>query len=131
MLNSPFENGLKLMEAQQQLAARSLINLIEMISTTSHRYAAETSALTQEAMDLLNAAARPQDAASLAELQKKWAEACLKYSQNQSRAAMAFLEQCGLQAMTMAAQNAARDVERRAAESNQADGGATPKADKD
>ncbi len=103
MINSPFENGLKLMEAQQQLAARSLINLIEMISTTSHRYAAEQAAFTQETIELMNAAARPQDAASLAELQKRWAETCLKYSQNQSRAAMAFVEQCGLQALSMAA----------------------------
>lgn len=106
MTISPFENGLKLMEAQQQLAARSLINLIEMISTTSHRYAADTQAFTQDTIDLMNAAARPQDAASIAELQQKWAQTCLKYSQNQSRAAMAFVEQCGQQALSMAARRA-------------------------
>ncbi len=103
---SPFENGLRLMEAQQQLAARSLINLIEMVSTTSHRYAADTSAFTQEAVELMNAAAKPQDAASLAELRTRWAQTCVKYSQSQSRAAMAFVEQCGLQALSMAARRA-------------------------
>ena len=106
MTSSPFENGLRLMEAQQQLAARSLINLIEMISSTSHRYAADTTAFTKDALELMNAAAKPQDAASLAALQKQWTETCVKYSQNQSRAAMAFVEQCGQQALNMAARKA-------------------------
>ena len=100
---SPFENGLRLMEAQQQLAARSLINLIEMVSTTSHRYAEQTSNFTREAVELMNEAAARHDPASLAELQRKWSETCLKYGQNQTRAAMAFVEQCGAQALTMAA----------------------------
>ena len=109
MNSSPFENGLRLMEAQQQLAARSLIHLIEMISTTSHRYAAETTSFTQEALDLMRAAAQTRDPAALAELQQKWAQTCLKYSQNQSRAATAFVEQCGQQALNTAARNAARN----------------------
>ncbi len=100
---SPFESGLRLMEAQQQLAARSLINLIEMISTTSHRYAEGTSDFTREALDLMNAAAQKHDPASLAELQRQWSETCVKYGQNQTRAAMAFVESCGLQALNVAA----------------------------
>jgi hypothetical protein len=106
MTSSPFENGLKLMEAQQQLAARSLINLIEMISTTSHRYASDTTSFTQEALDLMRAAAQTRDPAALADLQKTWAATCMKYGQNQSRAAMAFVEQCGLQALNTAARHA-------------------------
>ncbi|ESQ77754.1 phasin [Asticcacaulis sp. AC402] len=108
MTSSPFENGLRLMEAQQQLAARSLIHLIEMISTTSHRYASETNAFTEEALDLMRDAAQTRDPAALAELQQKWAQTCLKYGQNQSRAAMTFVEQCGQQALNTAARRAAR-----------------------
>ena len=100
---SPFESGLRLMEAQQQLAARSLINLIEMVSTTSHRMTADSTAFTQDALKLMNEAATTRDPSSLGDLQKKWAETCLKYSQNQTRASMAFVEQCGLQALTVAA----------------------------
>ena len=100
---SPFESGLKLMEAQQQLAARSLINLIEMVSTTSHRMASDTNAFTQDALKLMNEAAANHDPSSLSDLQKKWTETCLKYSQNQTRASMAFVQQCGLQALNVAA----------------------------
>ncbi len=102
---SPFESGLRMMEAQQQLAARSLINLIEMISTTSHRYAQDTSDFTRDALDLMNDAARQHDPASLADVQKRWSETCLKYGQTQTRAAMAFVEQCGLQALNVAARS--------------------------
>lgn len=102
---SPFENGLRLMEAQSQLAARSLINLIEMISTTSHRYAQETGDFTRAALDLMNQASRQHDPASLADLQRKWSETCVKYGQNQTRAAMAFVESCGQQALNVAARS--------------------------
>ena len=100
---SPFESGLRLMEAQQQLAARSLINLIEMVSTTSHRMASDTTAFTQDALKLMNEAATTRDPSSLGDLQKKWADTCMKYSQTQTRASMAFVEQCGLQALNVAA----------------------------
>ena len=99
---SPFENGLRLMADQQQRAARSLINLIEMISTTSHRYAEDTAAFTQEAITLMNEAAAKRDPASMAELQKKWAATCLKYGQDQTKATMTFVEQCGKQALNVA-----------------------------
>ena len=102
---SPFEAGLRLMEAQQQLAARSLLNLIEMISTTSTRMASDTSAFSQEALRLMNAASGARDPASLAALQKEWAETCLKYGQNQTQASMAFMQQCGLQAISAAARS--------------------------
>lgn len=100
------------METQQQLAARSLLNLIEMVSTTSHRYAADTSAFTQEAMDLMREAAQTRDPAALAALQQRWAQTCLKYGQNQGQAAMSFVEQCGQQALTMAAQNANQNAKK-------------------
>ncbi|CAL4866351.1 hypothetical protein MMA231_00591 [Asticcacaulis sp. MM231] len=100
---SPFENGLRLMADQQQRAARSLINLIEMISTTSHRYAQDTTAFTQEALALMNEAAKKQDPSAIAELQKQWAATCLKYGQDQTKATMQFVEQCGKQALTVAA----------------------------
>ncbi|ESQ84819.1 hypothetical protein AEAC466_07110 [Asticcacaulis sp. AC466] len=105
---SAFENGLRLMADQQQRAARSLINLIEMISTTSRRYAEDTTAFTQEALNLMNEAAHltkdgNRDAAAVADLQKKWAETCLKYGQDQTKATMHFVEQCGRQALTVAA----------------------------
>lgn len=99
---SPFENGLRLMADQQQRAARSLINLIEMISATSHRYAQDTAAFTQEAMALINEASTKQDAASMADLQKRWAATCLKYGQDQTKATMTFVEQCGKQALNVA-----------------------------
>jgi len=99
---SPFENGLRLMADQQQRAARSLINLIEMISTTSHRYAEDTAAFTQEAIALMNEAAARHDAASMSDLQKRWAATCLKYGQDQTRATMSFVEQCGRQALNVA-----------------------------
>ncbi len=102
---TPFEQGLRLMEAQQQRATRSLINLIEMISTTSRRYAEDTSAFTRDAMALMNEAAAGRDTKSVSDLQKKWAETCVKYSQNQTRATMAFVEQCGLQALNVAAKH--------------------------
>jgi len=103
---SPFEHGLRLMEAQQERATRSLINLIEMISTTSHRYAQDTTAFTRDAMALINEASTQRDAQALSDLQKKWAETCVKYSQNQTRATMAFVEQCGLQALNVATKSA-------------------------
>jgi len=103
---SPFENGLRLMKAQQQLAARSLINLIEMISTTSHRYASDTTAFTQEALALMNEASQKRDPSALADLQKRWTAVCLKYGQDQTRAGMSFVEQCGLQALNAAVKDA-------------------------
>ena len=105
---SPFESGLRMMEAQQQLAARSLINLIEMISTTSHRMASDTSDFSREAIELMNEAAKKHDPASLAELQQKWSATCMKYGQTQTRAAMSFVEQCGLQALNVAAKTPAK-----------------------
>ncbi len=99
----PFETGLRMMGAQQQLAARSLINLIEMISTTSRRYAEGTSSFTREAYDLMKEATETRDPAALAELQQKWARTCLKYGQDQTRASMTFVEQCGKQALNSAA----------------------------
>jgi len=101
--SSPFEKGFRLMGAQQQLAARSLINLIEMISTSSHRYARETTSFTREALELVNEAARTRDAKALHALQQKWTETCLKYGQDQTRATMSFVEQCGLQALNVSA----------------------------
>lgn len=104
---SPFESGLRLMEAQQQLAARSLINLIEMVSVTSHRMATDTTAFTQDALKLMNEAAATRDPEALSALQKQWTETCLKYGQNQTRASMAFVEHCGLQALNVAAKTPA------------------------
>ncbi|HVZ30203.1 MAG TPA: phasin [Asticcacaulis sp.] len=101
--DGPFGNPLRMMGAQQQLAARSLVNLIEMISTTSHRYAEETAAFTHDALDLMREASVTRDPSALAELQQKWAQTCLKYSQDQTRATMAFVEQCGKQALSTAA----------------------------
>ncbi|MDV6332226.1 phasin [Asticcacaulis sp. 201] len=110
MMSTPsaFEHGLRLMADQQQRAARSLINLIEMISTTSRRYAEDTTAFTQEALNLMNEAAQitkdgKRDPAAVADLQKKWADTCLKYGQDQTKATMHFVEQCGKQALTVAA----------------------------
>lgn len=104
--SSPFESGLKMMEAQSQLAARSLINLIEMISASSHRYAEETGHFTREALTLMNEAASVRDATALADLQKRWAETCLKYGQERTAATMQFVEQCGQQALSVAARHA-------------------------
>ena len=53
-------------------------------------------------------AAQTRDPAALADLQQKWAQTCMKYGQNQSRAAMTFVEQCGLQALNTAARHAPR-----------------------
>jgi len=100
--SSPFDKGLKMMSAQQELAARNLVNLIEMISTSSHRYAKDTTSLTQEAVDLMKEAAKTKDVTGLASLQKQWAEAVIKYGQDQTRASVSFLEQCGQQALNMA-----------------------------
>jgi hypothetical protein len=100
--SSPFDKGLKMMSAQQELAARNLVNLIEMISTSSHRYAKDTTALTQEAMDLMKAASQTKDVTGLAGLQKQWADAVVKYGQDQTRASVSFLEQCGQQALNVA-----------------------------
>jgi len=99
---SPFEQGLKMMGAQQQLAARSLVNLIEMISASSHRYAQETTDFTRDALSLMQEAAKTRDPAALRELQGQWAKTCVKYGQNQTRATMNFVEQCGLQALSAA-----------------------------
>lgn len=99
----PFESGLRMMGAQQQLAARSLINLIEMISTTSRRYAEDTQAFTRDAYELMREASETRDPASLSELQQKWARTCLKYGQDQTKATMTFVEQCGKQALNSAA----------------------------
>jgi len=103
---SPFESGLKMMEAQSQLAARSLINLIEMISASSHRYAEETGNFTREALSLMNEAATARDPAQVSELQKRWTETCLKYGQERTAATMQFVEQCGQQALNVAARHA-------------------------
>jgi hypothetical protein len=100
---SPFEKGLRLMGAQQQLAARSLINMIEMISTSTHRYAEQSSAFTREAMDLIGEASKTTDPAELARLQQQWAQTCLKYGQDQTRTSMQFVEHCGLQALNLVA----------------------------
>lgn len=91
------------MTAQQQLATRSLINLIEMVSTSSHLYAEGTGAFTREAIELMAEASRTRDPARLAELQKQWAATCVKYGQDQTRATMAFVEQFGTQALNLSA----------------------------
>jgi len=109
---SPFETGFRLMGVQQQLAARSLVNLIEMISASSHRYAQETTDFTQDAVSLMQKAAITRDPAELAELQRQWANTCLKYGENQTRATMQFVEQCGQQALTIAA--SAQDTDKQA-----------------
>lgn len=101
--DSPFEQGLKMMGTQQQLAARSLVNLIGMISASSHRYAQETTAFTRDALSLMQQAAQTRDPAELRELQSQWAKTCVKYGQNQTRATMSFVEQCGLQALNASA----------------------------
>ena len=99
----PFETGLRMMGAQQQLAARSLINLIEMISTTSRRYAEDTQAFTRDAYELMKEASETRDPAALSELQQKWTKTCLKYGQDQTKATMTFVQQCGKQALNSAA----------------------------
>lgn len=101
--STPFEQGLRLMGAQQQLAARSLINLIEMISTSSLRYAEQTEAFTRDAVELMGQAAQAHTPQDLGDLQKKWTDTCLKYGQSQTRATMAFVEHCGVQALNAAA----------------------------
>lgn len=103
--DGPF-NPLRMMGAQQQLATRSLVNLIEMISTTSHRYAEETAAFTHDALELMREASVTRDPGALAEIQQKWAQTCLKYSQDQTRATMTFVEQCGKQALSTASNGA-------------------------
>lgn len=103
---SPFESGLRLMEAQSQLATRSLINLIEMISASSHRYAEATGDFTREALNLMNEAATVNDPGQLSALQKRWAETCMKYGQERTAATMHFVEQCGQHALNVAARHA-------------------------
>ena len=100
---TPFEQGLRLMGAQQQLAARSLLNLIEMVSTSSRRYTEETQAFAHDAVELMTEASRVHTPKDLGDLQKKWTDTCLKYGQSQTRATMAFVEQCGVQALSAAA----------------------------
>ncbi len=100
---TPFEQGLRLMGAQQQLAARSLLNLIEMISTSSRRYAEDTQAFARDAVDLMGQASHVHSPQDLGDLHKKWTDTCLKYGQSQTRATMAFVEQCGAQALSAAA----------------------------
>jgi len=100
---TPFEQGLRLMGAQQQLATRSLVNLIEMISTSSRRYAEDTQAFTRDAVELMTAATKVHTPQDLGDLHKKWTDTCLKYGQSQTRATMAFVEQCGAQALNAAA----------------------------
>ncbi len=100
---TPFEQGLRLMGAQQELAARSLLNLIEMISTSSRRYAEETQAFARDAVDLMNQAAQVHTPQDLGALHQKWTDTCVKYGQSQTRATMAFVEQCGAQALNAAA----------------------------
>ncbi|MGZ3298384.1 MAG: phasin [Asticcacaulis sp.] len=121
--STPFEQGLRLMGAQQQLAARSLINLIEMISTHSQRYAEQTEAFARDAVELMGQAAQVHTPQDLGELQKKWTDTCVKYGQSQTRATMNFVEQCGAQAL-----NAAAHIETDAAEAKAA---ATPTPTKD
>lgn len=97
-----FETAFKIMGATQQLATRSLINLIEMVSTNSHRLASENTAFTEEALGLMQEASQTRDPEALRKLQKRWAETCLKYGQNQTRTTMNFVEHCGLQALSVA-----------------------------
>ena len=75
-----------------------------MISTSSHRYAEGTGNFTREALELMKEASTGQDPARLAELQHRWSAMCLKYGQDQTRAAMTFVEQCGVQALNMSSQ---------------------------
>jgi hypothetical protein len=102
--NLAFGHAFKVMGATQQLMVRSLINLIEMISTSSHRYTQGNSAFTEEALSLMQRASAAKDPESARALQKEWADTCLKFSQSQTRMTMGFVEQFGKQVLgTMAA----------------------------
>ncbi|WAC46885.1 phasin [Asticcacaulis sp. SL142] len=101
--HGPFEQGLKLMGAQQQLATRSLLNLVEMITASSHRYASQTTAFAEDAVRLMKEASAVRDPQGLTDLQKEWTQTCVKYSENQARTTMQFVEQCGKQALNTAA----------------------------
>ena len=103
--NLAFDHAFKVMGATQQLMARSLINLIEMISTSSHRYARDNSAFTDEALLLMQKAAAAREPDSLRELQNAWAQTCMKFSQSQTRATMGFVEQFGQQVLGTIANN--------------------------
>lgn len=100
--NNPFSNSLKLMTSQHELVTRNLVNLIEMISTSSHRYAENTRTLSEEAVKLMQAASATKDIQSLGELQRQWTEAVMSYSKDQTNTGMSFLENCGKQAISLA-----------------------------
>ena len=102
---------------RSSVTARSLINMIEMISTSSHRYADTTSSFTREAGPGQEAATmRPGLARGIATTMGP----DLKYGQDQTRATMSFVEQCGFQALntTAKAEHVPQDAPAKPAQAN-------------
>ena len=56
-----------------------------------------------DAYELMKEASETRDPAALSELQQKWTKTCLKYGQDQTKATMTFVQQCGKQALNSAA----------------------------
>jgi hypothetical protein len=110
-----FGHAFKVMGATQQLMVRSLVNLIEMISTSSHRYTEGNSTFTNEALLLMQKASAARDPDSVRALQKEWADTCMKFSQSQTRMTMGFVEQFGQQVLGTIASNPFTPVEEAAA----------------
>ena len=103
--SSAFAQSLSLMGSTQQLAARSLINLIEMISSNSHQYVQENQAFAKEAFELVQKAATVSSPDDIGAIQKSWTDTCMKYGQNQTQTTMNFIQQCGAQALSVAAES--------------------------
>jgi len=91
--------ALAYMSSTQQLAARTLINMIDIISTRSHALSASHKAFSDVAIDLMQQASLNRDPAKLQTLQSEWAKACLTYGQSQSESYLHFVEHCGTQAL--------------------------------
>ena len=96
-------SGLGLMNAQSRLAAQSLINIIEMVSTQSHLYAQNNQVFVKDALDLMTKARQVRTLEELTALQQQWTKTCLNYGRDQSDTSRNFVEQCGLQALSIAA----------------------------
>jgi hypothetical protein len=97
-----FLNALKAMSAPQELAARNLLTLIDIISTQTTKSQDGNQQLSEKAMSLLSEASKTRTLEGLSQLQNQWAEAVLHYSQDQTKMGMQFLEHCGQQALGMA-----------------------------
>jgi len=97
-----FLNALKAMTAPQELAARNLLTLIDIISTQTTMTQDGNRQLSEKAMSLLSEAAKTRDYDGLTQLQTQWTEAVLSYSQDQTKMGVQFLEHCGQQALGMA-----------------------------